>query len=59
MTTPEPPTCLNCYWFKLRWRDGSGNCWQPERMMGRHADEPICEHFAPRVVWVKKDEIRA
>ncbi len=53
----EPPTCLNCYWFKLRWRDGSGNCWK--LMAGRHADEEICAEFQPRVIWVKKVDLPA
>lgn len=47
-------TCVNCYWFKLRWRDGSGYCWQHQAP--KHADESECKSFEAKVVWVNKPE---
>ena len=47
-------TCHLCYWFKLRWRDGSGTCWQTGQDTPRHADAATCEHYTPKVIVITK-----
>jgi len=46
----DATTCQNCASFKQRWKDGSGFCWHLH--LPRHADQPICEAFAPKVIKV-------
>lgn len=48
---PDGVTCVRCYWFKLRWKDGSGHCWKHQD--ARHADDQTCEHFDPKVIIVE------
>ena len=43
-------TCQHCYQFKLRHVSGAGTCWQTHTH--RDADDPICEEFTPKVIWV-------
>lgn len=41
-------TCKLCIMFKLRWKDGSGQCFEWHEP--KHAEADICPEFKPKVI---------